>query len=207
MGKKSHERNRKKKVVIILSPHPDDLELSTTLLCSELKKEYTIIEVVLTDGAAGGNEPSIFWTEEHVLQRKREARKAAMLVGVSKVIFLDYPDGKLKNNVVSANLKVKGIVKNLNPEIICFPSRFDLHPDHQAAYEIARLCMKNDVDLKDFQYCFWGKDERANYCITLDEPSSIKESALQIYVSQPIKAYMDKYSGILKEEKFYSERM
>lgn len=206
MGRNRNQRSRKKRMVIILSPHPDDLELSTALLCNKLKNDYFVIEVVVTDGAAGGFDSKCFWTELHIKRRREEATKAAAIVGIDKVIFLDFPDGRLNDFWQIAQKNIFDILSEYKPKIICFPSSLDMHSDHQTTNRIALSYLKKNKNIYDLQYCFWGKDNRINYRIKLDRPSKIKQRALKEYVSQPIDKYIKKFPNILKEELFYSEK-
>lgn len=205
MGKVSNRRNKKKGVVIILSPHPDDTELSATILCNKLKKNYTILEIVFTDGAAGGKNEKNFQTPAHIKRRNIEAKKAAKIIGIEKVFFLNFPDGKLTDFIKIAKVKALNILSENNPVMICFPSSKDKHPDHQATNKIARAFLRKEPQTKDMQYCFWGKDKRKNKIIKLNKPNKIKIKAVSIHKTQPINKYIESNPNIFIEESFYSK--
>lgn len=205
MGGINNRRNKNKKVVIILSPHPDDMELSATILCNKLKKNYKILEIIFTNGAAGGKNKKDFQTPAHIKKRSDEAKKSAKTIGIEKVFFLNFPDGKLINFIESAKEEVLNILSKNNPLMICFPSSKDKHPDHLAVNKIAKIYLKKHPEIKDMQYCFWGKDKRKNKIIKLNKPSKIKIKAISIHKSQPINKYIENNPNIFIEESFYSK--
>lgn len=99
---------------------------------------------VITDGDAGGFDPSVPRAEIPAI-RQAEQRAAAAVVGVDEVIFLGYPDGRLE---VSIDLRrdLSRVIRQVRPErVVCqSPERlwdriFASHPDHLAAGEAA-LC-------------------------------------------------------------------
>ncbi|MBT9170813.1 MAG: putative N-acetyl-alpha-D-glucosaminyl L-malate deacetylase 2 [Actinobacteria bacterium] len=77
---------------LIIQPHPDDAELFAggfVALMRERKKE--VVYVTVTDGAMGTWDPELK-PEDLIRIRRREAEEAASVLGVSRLIFLGYPD-------------------------------------------------------------------------------------------------------------------
>lgn len=206
MGKYNKIRNRKKDVVIVLSPHPDDLELSASLMCLKLKTKYIIVEIILTDGSMGGINSKVFGSHRHIEKRKREAELSAQILGINKVVFLNYKDGQLLNEIEQAKKEVLEIVSIYNAKILCFPSSFDEHKDHVATNLIGKFIMQKMNEIIDLQYCFWGKNSNSNIKILLKKSSHLKKKAIFQHTSQPINKYLLNRTKILKEENFYSER-
>ncbi|MDD3301802.1 MAG: PIG-L family deacetylase [Patescibacteria group bacterium] len=205
MGTINNRGNRKKGVVIVLSPHPDDLELSTTILCNKLKKNYRILEIIFTDGAAGGKNKKDFQSQDHIKRRSAEAKRAAKIIGIEKIFFLNFPDGKLTEFIEKAKTEAFSILLKNNPTLICFPSSKDKHPDHQATNKIANDYLEKEPQTKDMQYCFWGNDKRENKIIKLNKPSKTKIKAVSAHESQPINKYIENNPNIFIEESFYSK--
>ena len=86
-----HEKN-----LLVLSPHPDDDIIGCGGTLRRYHEEGAAITVVyMTDGRKGGG---TYDEEELVLVRKEEAAKAASIIGVDKLIFLDNKDAELSAN-------------------------------------------------------------------------------------------------------------
>jgi GlcNAc-PI de-N-acetylase len=75
--------------------HPDDVEFSCAAAIAQWVSEGCDVHYLLgTCGEAGMEDPE--WTPERTARaRKDEQRRAAEMVGVDSVEFLDYPDGRI----------------------------------------------------------------------------------------------------------------
>ncbi|MGO8877565.1 MAG: PIG-L deacetylase family protein [Acidimicrobiales bacterium] len=127
--------------VLVVTAHPDDVDFGSagtvaTMTAAGIEVTYCII----TDGAAGAADPDVV-LEDLPHRRQAEQRKAAAEVGVSQVMFLGYPDGRLE---VSYELRrdLSRVIRQTRPDrVVCqSPERnWDRirasHPDHLAAGE------------------------------------------------------------------------
>ncbi len=78
---------------LAIQPHPDDIEIfAGGFIASMRDKGKEVIYVTVTDGRLGTFDPNITPGELATI-RKKEAKKAASVLGVKKHIFLDYTDG------------------------------------------------------------------------------------------------------------------
>ncbi len=80
------------KPVLIITAHPDDMEVGMGGTVAKLAESHAAItSVVATDG---GRAPNPFgWTEQQMAEiRKEEALRAAHILGVHDVLFLNEPD-------------------------------------------------------------------------------------------------------------------
>jgi LmbE family N-acetylglucosaminyl deacetylase len=184
----------KSRTLLVLSPHPDDLELSAGLLCHRaLESGWRVSEIILTDGRMGGMNPARFGTTAHVTQRAREALASARVLGGVGVRFLGAPDGRLHTHFPEAVEMVGDELRSLEPDVVCFPSLRDRHADHRTAHLLTIAALKEHERAARpvlLQYCFWGHDERTN--VRLDHPAGkdAKVRALREHRSQPIEAYL-----------------
>ncbi len=106
---------------LVFAPHPDDetFGLGGTILKMTDKGQIVTV-VMMTDGAAGGDEEV----------RKEELRKATQILGVSECHFFGAPDQGLVQS--TANIyKIIQLVKKYRPANIFFPSPLEYHPDHR----------------------------------------------------------------------------
>jgi LmbE family N-acetylglucosaminyl deacetylase len=131
--------------VLCVKAHPDDVDFGTAgTVASWTAKGIEVAYCIVTDGDAGGFDPSVARTEIAGI-RQAEQRAAAAEIGVSDVRFLGYPDGRLE---VSLQLRadIARVIREARPQrVVCQnPQRnlnrvYGSHPDHMAAAE-ATLC-------------------------------------------------------------------
>lgn len=131
--------------VLVVVAHPDDVDFGAagtiaTFTDAGLHVTYCLI----TDGDAGGFDAAVDRSAIAGI-RQGEQRAAAAEVGVSELIFLGYPDGRL---TVSHELRrdISRIIRQVRPDrvLTSAPERNyrrlgASHPDHLAAGE-ATLC-------------------------------------------------------------------
>ncbi|MGH7424648.1 MAG: PIG-L deacetylase family protein [Candidatus Methylomirabilales bacterium] len=124
---------------LVFCAHPDDGEFSCGGSMARWGGEgKEVILCVVTNGAAGSNDPSVV-REELVALREREQRQAAEIVGVKEVIFLGYEDGYvedshgLRRDMVREIRRHKpDVVVGPDPTSFYFEQRYVNHPDHRA---------------------------------------------------------------------------
>jgi LmbE family N-acetylglucosaminyl deacetylase len=129
--------------ILVVTAHPDDVDFGVAgSVATWVKSGIEVAYCVVTDGDAGGSDRGISRQDMATLRRE-EQREAAAQVGVSDVVFLGYPDGRL---VSSFELRrdVSREVRRFRPErLVCQSpernwSRIGAsHPDHLAAGEAA----------------------------------------------------------------------
>jgi LmbE family N-acetylglucosaminyl deacetylase len=133
--------------VLIVAAHPDDIEFGaggTAAVWSDEGIEVTYL--IVTDGAAGSNEPGVDYVK--LIERRRdEQTRAAACVGVTDVRFLGYADGTL-TPTMELRRDVTRVIRELRPDrvVIMDPTvvllsegefNYINHPDHRAAGEAA----------------------------------------------------------------------
>ena len=81
--------------VLIVTAHPDDCDFGCAGTTAQWTASgLTVTYCIATDGDAGGSDRSVSRTEMARIRRD-EQRAAAAEVGVSEVVFLGYPDGRV----------------------------------------------------------------------------------------------------------------
>lgn len=133
--------------VLVFSPHPDDETIATGGYIYDSEKRGAEVRIILvTDG------------NKHKLKERRytEFKKATMSLGVKEedLVYLNHPDGKLKNENESALLaEFKANIEQYKPDIVFYPSLSDKHPDHATTGRIAREIIKNQGNkIISYQY-------------------------------------------------------
>jgi LmbE family N-acetylglucosaminyl deacetylase len=125
--------------VLVINAHPDDVDFGaagTIALWTDagIDVRYCIV----TDGAAGGRDPSMS-RADMVALRRTEQTNAAKQVGVHDIRFLGYPDGRLEATL-ELRKDLTRVIRQVRPDRLLCPSpernyaRIGVsHPDHRAA--------------------------------------------------------------------------
>lgn len=181
----------KKKIVLAMGAHPDDMELEAGgTLAKWASKGNDIYYLILTSGEYSNMSGQIYKTE--ALQN--EAREAAKKLKIKKIIFLDYITTQLPNNgkVVS---EVDHIIEEISPDILISLHPFDSHQDHRSAAEIMFAIsrqgrIKNVLSCSPLPYRPNVFAFRPQFFVDISSTLNSKLEAIRCYKSQ-----YDKYGG------------
>ncbi|MGQ9539366.1 MAG: PIG-L deacetylase family protein [Candidatus Bathycorpusculaceae bacterium] len=157
-----------KKKVLVFAPHPDDETWGCGgTIAKRISEGYDVLIVVMTDGRYAflkilgiEKDPT---PEELKEIRKEEVKKATRILGVPEenLIFLDFVDGTLQENIEEAERMVTSILQEHKPVEVYFPYKNDCHPDHQAAYKIVKKSLaKLGLQTREYQYSIMHKYAR-----------------------------------------------
>ncbi len=131
----------KKKVILAVGAHPDDMDFGASGTVAKWVEEgATAYYLICTDGSRGSTDPKM--THKKLADiRKKEQIEAGKILGLKKVFFLNHTDTqlvsdlKLKEEIVKIIRKVKpNIVITMDP-IFYYSTEFAFinHTDHRAA--------------------------------------------------------------------------
>jgi LmbE family N-acetylglucosaminyl deacetylase len=124
--------------ILVIVAHPDDVDFGAAgTVARWTDAGIDVSYCIVTDGDAGGSDPSITRADMGKLRRV-EQTAAAKEVGVTDLRFLGYPDGR-----VEATLELRKdltrVIRLLRPDrVVCpSPDRYYArpgasHPDHRA---------------------------------------------------------------------------
>lgn len=121
--------------VMVTGAHPDDPEFScaaTIAKWAAMGREITYL--LLTSGDKGCHDPTLR-PGQVAGRREEEQRAAAEALGVSEVLYLNYPDGILENTL-ELRRRLALIIREKQPDVVVAIDpwrRYQLHPDHRAA--------------------------------------------------------------------------
>lgn len=197
-------------MVLGVAAHPDDLEFYAAGTIAKWAEQGSEIHyLILTDGSKGTANRALP-PEELLKLRHKEQQKAAKIIGVKKVEFLDYPDGELKNtpdlqrDIARMIRKVKpDVIVTIDPSMIyCAEyaegAGFVNHPDHRAAgqatldaaYPLARdhlsfpELLEQGFEPHETPTILLVNFERHNYFVDIEKSQQKKMAALDAYSSQ-----------------------
>ncbi len=202
---------------LVVVAHPDDLDFGAggTIACWT-DEGIEVSYCVLTDGDAGGFDPDVPRDRIGGI-RQAEQRAAGRELGVSDVVFLGYPDGRLE---VTFDLRrdISRVVRERRPQrmLVQSPERNwqrigASHPDHLAAGEAALCAVYPDarnpfthLELAAEGLEAWTVPEvwvmtagvGSNHWVDVTDTFPRKLAALRAHVSQT--AHMDDLEGVLR---------
>jgi LmbE family N-acetylglucosaminyl deacetylase len=137
--------------ILVVTAHPDDVDFGvagSVAIWTDAGVE--VAYCIVTDGDAGGSDPSVSRPDMAVI-RRREQTEAARLVGVTDVTFLGFPDGRLMADL-DLRRAITGVIRRFRPDRVVTqsPERnwdriYASHPDHLAAGEAATCAVYPDA--------------------------------------------------------------
>ena len=168
--------------ILVLSPHFDDdiLGCGGTLI-KHVTAGCDVSIVYMTNGRGG--DPSNPDKAEVERIRKAEAQKAAGIIGVKNLHYLDFPDGSLQCNEMSKTA-LKRILCDRRPDLVYLPWVLDYHIDHQATNLI--LAGINNTGPVDFNICAYEVHTPlpANCAVDITSQFETKKKAVCAHESQ-----------------------
>ena len=191
--------------ILVITAHPDDVDFGAAgTVATWTDQGIAVSYCIVTDGDAGGFDPSVPRSEIPRIRRE-EQTAAASVLGVDDLHWLGYPDGRLE---VTMDLRrdLSRVIRQVRPQrVLCqSPQRnwdriHASHPDHMAAGEAA-LCAVYPDSRNDFTFTELALDEGLTgwivpevWVMSATEPShwvdttevlSRKVKALHCHVSQ-----------------------
>ena len=115
--------------VLGIAAHPDDIELScagTMLMAKRAGKRTGILDLTYGELSTRGT----------VELRLKETEEASKILQLDARMNLGLPDSNIE--VTRENmLKMVKVIRSLRPIVLLAPYRFERHPDHEAASELA----------------------------------------------------------------------
>jgi len=118
--------------VLAIGAHPDDVELGCGATLAKLAATGRRVGILhLTRGEAG--------TRGTPETRRREAERAAEILGAAELSILDCGDGALRTGPAEEDALIAEI-RRLRPELVFAPTPADRHPDHGRSHRLTVDC-------------------------------------------------------------------
>lgn len=175
--------------VVVLAPHMDDEIIGPGgTVARHVQAKAAVTFVYMTDGMAGDPQLQDLQSRRHLAQqRKDESRRAAEIVGVRDLVFLDGPDGALADTPEMVGALEKVLIER-KPGIIYAPAVTDHHDDHWATNRVLRKAMDRlpadaTRELIIRGYEVWTPAP-ANRMADVTDVIEIKKKAIEVFASQ-----------------------
>ncbi|MDB4732830.1 bacillithiol biosynthesis deacetylase BshB1 [Planctomicrobium sp.] len=191
--------------LLVVSPHPDDAEISVGgTIIKSLKQGKRVGVVELTDG-----EPTPLGTIE---RRQAETTAATDALGLTWRHQLDLPNRSLEHTL-DARRKLASVFRLTRPKVILAPYWEDAHPDHVAAsalIDAARFWSKlsrSDIPGEPFHppqiYYFWSIHLRIHpkpaFVVDISKELDQKMEAVKCYQSQLIEGRSPEHPTLIDD--------
>jgi len=166
---------------IVFSPHQDDETLACGgTIAKKTRNGEEVYIIFMTDGRnshkiALGIEKNPTPKEIKNI-RKKESKEAAKILGVreNNMIFLDFEDGALCDNILKAKEHVKKYLILLNPTEVFLPHECDIHKDHYSTNIIVLSAVKElRLNLDVYGYVIWSNNDEKSQNV-LKSPNLVK---------------------------------
>lgn len=180
-------KNRK---IMVIAAHPDDEILGCgASIYKHLKQGDSVQTVILSRGIkARGNT-----NEAEILKLETQCRKANKILGISDIIFHDFPDNEFDTvSRLTLTQTIEKELHNYQPDLIYTHYGQDLNIDHQRIYEaVLTACRPQPGSITPTIYSFfipsstdWSCPDKPftpNVFIDISEVLEIKLLALKEY--------------------------
>jgi LmbE family N-acetylglucosaminyl deacetylase len=129
------------KRALVVVAHPDDIDFGSAGTVARLTEAGVEVSYCLVTSGDAGGDASTHSKEERAIIREREQRAAALVVGVTDLTFLGWPDG-LVEPTLELRKAITKVIRRKKPDLVITqnPERnweriYGSHPDHMAAGE------------------------------------------------------------------------
>lgn len=178
----------KRKGVIAIGAHPDDIELGCGASLARLAKNgIYIIAVVMTAGNSGAS---------NIIDRHQESREALKMLGCQQTIHLNFADTRAHmqlNDMISALEEIINTQIPSDIEIMRVYTMHDVdrHQDHLAVYQASMVACRTIPQILGYETpSTWLSFMPQVFESVEDEFFSIKLAALSKHKSQSMRDYM-----------------
>lgn len=191
--------------ILVIVAHPDDVDFGAAgTVARWTDAGIDVVYCIVTDGDAGGSDPSVSRTDMATL-RRAEQTAAAKQVGVHDLRFLAYPDGRVEATI-ALRKDLARVIRQVRPDRVACPSAERnyartgaSHPDHRAVgsaaldavYPDARnqfafpdLLAEEGLEPWTVREVWIAGSPSPNQYVDVTETFSRKVAALRAHVSQ-----------------------
>ena len=197
------------KCILVVSPHPDDLEIGMGGTVAKLVEEgVEVVSLIATDGS-GSTTLKDHSGEEMAEIRRQEAREAVFTLGVHTLIPLPIPDVKTDNHKEHFVNDFKEAVIRFKPDEIYIPHpEIDKHPTHKIVSELV-LDELSELDSKPKVWCYevWTPFAVYDRLEDVSDYIDLKVMAIEAHRSQlEYKNYTEGIIGLNRYRAIFDER-
>ncbi|GAA5132106.1 PIG-L deacetylase family protein [Thalassotalea piscium] len=183
-----------KKIVLVVAPHPDDETLGCggTLLKHKAQGDeiHWLIVTAMTDSSG--------YSAEKIKARAKDILQVSEAYGFSSTTELGYEAARLDQVNMSDFIgKLSSVIKNISPEVVYVPFRYDAHSDHKITFDgvissckafrapyVKRLLAYETISETDFNLKPGNTQFSPNVWVNIDNHIDHKLEILTLYDSE-----------------------
>ena len=172
----------------MISAHPDDEVIGMGATIKKLSRTNKIWLCVISEGAS-----SQYSNKKMIKIRRDACKKSSKILGISEILFLDYPDMRLDSIPhLKINKELEKIISKFKPKIVYSPPSHDLNNDHRVVFDsvlVATSPFSSSVK-QLLSYEFPGpvkKPFRPTVYQNIEKEFSYKLKAFKMYKSEVMK--------------------
>ncbi len=191
---------------MVVYAHPDDAEFSVAgTVARWARAGVDVTYVMVTNGASGSQDPEMTRARLRDI-RLAEQREAAKILGVARVVFLDFEDGYLEPSLEVRKAVAREIRRHrpdvlvtMDPMMRIGGGMYVNHPDHLAVGEVVLRSINPDASTRQMFPELWQEErlephkpkalflvafEGADTHVDISETIEVKVAALRAHRSQ-----------------------
>ena len=172
----------------MISAHPDDEVIGMGATIKKLSRTNKIWLCVISEGAS-----SQYSNKKMIKIRRDACKKSSKILGISEILFLDYPDMRLDSIPhLKINKELEKIISKFKPKIVYSPPSHDLNNDHRVVFDSVLVATRPfSSSVKQLlSYEFPGpvkKPFRPTVYQNIEKEFSYKLKAFKMYKSEVMK--------------------
>jgi len=173
---------QKSKSIIAIGAHPDDIEIGCGgTIRKHVLQGHDVFYIIATNGELGGNNE----------ERNNEAKKAAELMELKNIYFLNLPDTFVSHDGKTVQMLDK-IIKEISPSIVYVHSLKDYHQDHS---NLAKATLSASRTMKHSILCYEAPSTTLEFIpiafSDISKTFEFKVKCIHQFVSQEQKNYVE----------------
>lgn len=202
------------KTILVVSPHPDDLEIGMGGTVAKLIGEgVSVVSLIATDGS-GSTSVNDLAGEELAEVRRQEVREAVSVLGIQTLIPLTIENVKTDKNKQHFKNDFKESILRFKPQEVYVPHpEIDKHPTHQIvstlAIEELQMLSKNKEFAPEKIWCYevWTPFSNYDRIEDITKYIDLKVMAIDAHRSQlGYKNYTEGILGLNRYRAVFNER-
>lgn len=131
---------KQKNLVIVAHPDDESFGMAGTIIKNSKKEDFYV--VFLSDGERGRYKIGQY-NRKIVNSRYKKAEKAAKLLGIKKIFYLNFIDQRLDSiSSLDITQKLEEIIKKLRPSVVYTHFANDLNLDHRIVFDCASVAIR-----------------------------------------------------------------
>lgn len=171
--------------ILVIAAHPDDEVIGMGATIKKLSSKNRVDLCIVSEGATAQ------YKDKKMIQvRKESCKKAGKILGISNIIFLNFPDMKLDSIAhLEINRSLEKVIAKIKPDIIYTTPYNDLNKDHQIVFESTLVASRPSSSSVKEILCyelpgFTKKPFKANTYVDVSDQIIHKIKAFKNYKSE-----------------------